>query len=109
MNLPAANSESDVDPPYAWTVPYTSTLEPLAREHPISTYSTAFYSLIKWNVVSPIPSDLRHQRKPVHTLLSPASAGLPGDDIFDISLIREEWIKNSVHEFIDRHNTMRLR
>ncbi|KAH7915962.1 DNase I-like protein [Hygrophoropsis aurantiaca] len=37
--------------------------------------------------------DLRVARQPLHSRLSPASAGLPGDDIADIEIIREDWIR----------------
>ncbi|KAH8102042.1 DNase I-like protein [Cristinia sonorae] len=76
-DLSAANSPNTI-PPYGWLVPYTYTEEP--------------------TILSPIPSDLRTLRKPLHEHLSPASAGQPGDDAFDISLIREEWIKREVHD-----------
>ncbi|KZT64220.1 DNase I-like protein [Daedalea quercina L-15889] len=42
-------------------------------------------------ILSTIPPDLRMLQKPVHTLLSPASAGLPGDEALDIAIIREDW------------------
>ena len=34
--------------------------------------------------------------KPVHALLSPASAGLPGDEALDVAIIREDWIRRRV-------------
>lgn len=37
--------------------------------------------------------DLRLRKQPLHTRLSPAIAGLPGDDISDISIVRREWIE----------------
>ncbi|KAL6304662.1 DNase I-like protein [Sparassis latifolia] len=49
-------------------------------------------------LLSPIPPDLRGSYKPVHTILSPASAGFPGDEALDIALIREDWMRNKVRE-----------
>ncbi len=48
--------------------------------------------------VSAVPSDLRHAHKPVHSLLSQAYAGSPGDDVLDISIIREHWMRSKVLE-----------
>ncbi|KAI9567754.1 DNase I-like protein [Boletus coccyginus] len=39
--------------------------------------------------------DLRLRKQPLHTRLSPAIAGLPGDDNSDISIIRREWIEQA--------------
>ncbi|KAG1789123.1 DNase I-like protein [Suillus plorans] len=44
------------------------------------------------------PIDLRMVNLPLHTRLSPASAGLPGDDADDISIVRENWIYNKAIE-----------
>lgn len=44
------------------------------------------------------PIDLRMVNVPLHTRLSPASAGLPGDDADDISIVRENWIYNQAIE-----------
>ncbi|KAG1888979.1 DNase I-like protein [Suillus fuscotomentosus] len=41
---------------------------------------------------------LRMVNAPLHTRLSPASAGLPGDDADDISIVRENWIYNKAIE-----------
>ncbi|KAG1752256.1 DNase I-like protein [Suillus lakei] len=43
-------------------------------------------------------SYLRTINTPLHTRLSPASAGLPGDDAADISIVREHWIYNKAIE-----------
>lgn len=50
--------------------------------------------------VSPIPQDLRHAYRPIHTLLSEAAAGTstPATDMFDISVIREEWVRSQVKQ-----------
>ncbi|KAH7928356.1 DNase I-like protein [Leucogyrophana mollusca] len=37
--------------------------------------------------------DLRTARQPLHSRLSSASAGLPGDDVADIDIIREDWVR----------------
>ncbi len=48
--------------------------------------------------VSPIPTDLRTLKKPIYDRLAPASAGLPGNDVADIELIREEWLRQKVQD-----------
>ncbi|KAG6840962.1 hypothetical protein C0991_002944 [Blastosporella zonata] len=45
-----------------------------------------------------IPQDLRLASEPLHTRLSPAFAGLPGDDVGDFRLIRDEWIRIQARE-----------
>ncbi|KAF7795709.1 hypothetical protein EIP86_006874 [Pleurotus ostreatoroseus] len=65
-----------------------------------------------FGIVSTVPADLRHAHRPTHTLLSNGHAGSPGDDMLDISIIREEWIKSKVKEFYTSSNdvsTLRLR
>lgn len=44
--------------------------------------------------MSSIPPDLRVANKPLLQRLSPASAGIPGDDNADIQVIRDEWVRN---------------
>ena len=39
--------------------------------------------------------DLRLRKQPLHTRLSPAIAGLPGDDVSDISIVRRDWIEQA--------------
>lgn len=58
--------------------------------------------------VSPNPQDLRLFHQPLHTRLSPASAGLPGDDAADITLIREAWVRSEARE-ISRKGRRRIR
>lgn len=48
--------------------------------------------------MSSIPTDLRFSTTPLHTLLSPASAGAPGDEAADINFIREDWLRNKVQQ-----------
>lgn len=48
--------------------------------------------------MSSVPPDLRKLKKPVHIRLSPASAGTPGDDISDVEIIREEWLRQKVED-----------
>lgn len=55
-------------------------------------------SYLPSNEVSPIPPDIRYLTRPVHTLLSPASAGVPGDEAADINLIREDWLRKKVQK-----------
>jgi inositol polyphosphate 5-phosphatase INPP5B/F len=52
--------------------------------------------------VNPIPQDLRFVNLPLHARLSPASAGLPGNDLADIDVIREEWIRSSTRKAVQR-------
>ncbi|PIL28841.1 hypothetical protein GSI_08887 [Ganoderma sinense ZZ0214-1] len=74
--------------PFAWVAPYTV-------DHAISP------------LLSYIPPDLRHGKKPVHARLSLVSAGVPGDDISDIEAIREEWLRKKAQEelFACAHKT----
>ncbi|KAI0943540.1 hypothetical protein AcW1_002679 [Taiwanofungus camphoratus] len=70
---------SDASTAFSWLAPYLS-----RRVEP--------------PILSPIPPDLRIITKPLHTRLSPASAGLPGDDASDIAAIREDWVRKRITE-----------
>ncbi|KAG7449826.1 DNase I-like protein [Guyanagaster necrorhizus] len=61
---------------YSWLAPYTS-------EHS----SLPIFSLS--------PLDVRLSTRPLHARLSSASAGLPGDDIDDILMIRDDWVRKT--------------
>ncbi|KAI0752588.1 DNase I-like protein [Daedaleopsis nitida] len=65
--------------PFAWVAPY------------IADYAVS-------PLLSPIPPDLRKVQKPVHSRLSPASAGVAGNDIADVDTIREQWMRQRVHD-----------
>jgi len=65
---------------YAWLLPY------IAKQNPLLRFSSG------------IPLDLRIAGLPLHARLSHASAGLSGDDVADIQLIRDEWVHARVHE-----------
>ncbi|KAG2134783.1 DNase I-like protein [Suillus clintonianus] len=54
------------------------------------------------------PIDLRTINTPLHTRLSPASAGLPGDDAADIDIVREHWIYNKAIEEASTGSSARL-
>ncbi|KAH9931574.1 DNase I-like protein [Fomitopsis serialis] len=60
-------------------------------------------------ILSSVPPDLRMLQKPVHTLLSPASAGLPGDEAFDTAVIRDDWIRRRVKDHLLAHAEQRSR
>lgn len=73
-----------------------------------NTYSWVQYYTTKHvpvSLLSTIPPDLRIINRPLHTRLSPASAGLPGDDVADVELVREEWILRKAEELCskDKH------
>ncbi|KAG2058062.1 DNase I-like protein [Suillus hirtellus] len=67
----------EFDADFSWLSPYT-------QESSLKSFSS--------------PIDLRMVNVPLHTRLSPASAGLPGDDADDISIVRENWIHNKAIE-----------
>ncbi|KAG1740451.1 DNase I-like protein [Suillus paluster] len=54
------------------------------------------------------PIDLRMVNTPLHTQLSPASAGLPGDDTADIGIVRKYWIYNKAIEEASTGSSTRL-
>ena len=43
------------------------------------------------HIVMP-PHDLRHEYRPVHSRLTQACAGMPGDDATDYNTIRDDWL-----------------
>ncbi|KAI9060023.1 DNase I-like protein [Trametes sanguinea] len=59
-------------------------------------------------LLSPIPPDLRTIKKPIHTRLTPARAGAPGNDFSDMELIREDWMRKKVEDelFAQSEKTM---
>lgn len=64
------------------------------------TFARAVRSVVYLNTYAVVtePQDLRSLQRPVTELLSDASAGSPGDDAFDISIIRESWIRSRVEK-----------
>jgi inositol polyphosphate 5-phosphatase INPP5B/F len=53
-----------------------------------------FRSHDAWTVSSS-PLDLRITHQPLHTRLSPSSAGFPGDEAANIRLVRDDWVRHS--------------
>ncbi|PBK73998.1 DNase I-like protein [Armillaria solidipes] len=68
---------------YSWLAPYTSE----HSSHPIFSSS---------------PPDVRLSAQPLHTRLSSASAGLPGDDTDDILTIRDDWVRRTARSQVRR-------
>ncbi|KAI3614190.1 oculocerebrorenal syndrome of lowe [Moniliophthora roreri] len=72
---------------------------------PAQTFSwLATYTSRSINIptLSKIPPDLRTETKPLHSRLSLASAGIPGDDADDILLIREGWVRSRARNTVRR-------
>ncbi|KAG7095842.1 hypothetical protein E1B28_006537 [Marasmius oreades] len=61
----------------------------------LATYTSRAISI---PTLSTIPPDLRLELLPLHTRLSDASAGIPGDDADDLLYIREEWVRTRARE-----------
>ncbi|GJE93071.1 DNase I-like protein [Phanerochaete sordida] len=80
-DISVANSEPGTTPSYSWILPYISDTKP--------------------SILSAEPQDLRNAHKPMTELLSEASAGSPGNDALDTSIIREYWIRSRVQELYD--------
>ncbi|KAI0725443.1 DNase I-like protein [Fomitopsis betulina] len=63
-------------------------------------------------ILSTVPPDLRTLQKPVHMVLSSASAGLPGDEALDIAVIREDWMRRRVRSHLlfgaERRSSLRV-
>ncbi|KAF9224893.1 DNase I-like protein [Gyrodon lividus] len=53
--------------------------------------------------------DLRLRNQPLHRRLSPASAGLPGDDPSDISIVRREWTERTATERASNNSSKHLK
>ncbi|KAK0195909.1 DNase I-like protein [Armillaria mellea] len=68
---------------YSWLAPYTSEHSSLP-------------------IFSSSPPDVRLLTQPLHTRLSSASAGLPGDDTDDILMIRDDWVRRTVRNQVRR-------
>ncbi|CAK5268023.1 unnamed protein product, partial [Mycena citricolor] len=67
---------------FSWLAPYSSPRPTLTPSSPSFLADS-----------STIPPDLRTKSQPLPERLSNASAGAPGDDAADISLIREDWMR----------------
>ncbi|KAI0340269.1 DNase I-like protein [Trametopsis cervina] len=78
-----ANTEPGAKLPYTWMLPYAS------RPNPA--------------LVSFIPPDLRHAQRPVHDSLASNYAGssTPANDVFDISVLREDWMRSQIQKKYD--------
>ncbi|KAK0454454.1 DNase I-like protein [Armillaria borealis] len=68
---------------YSWLAPYTSEHSSLP-------------------IFSSSPPDVRLLTQPLHTRLSSASAGLPGDDNDDILMIRDDWVRRTARSQVRR-------
>jgi hypothetical protein len=62
--------------------------------HLYSWILSVTYLLYCW-AVSSIPLDLRIIHHPLHTRLSPSSAGFPMDEAANIRVVRDDWVRNS--------------
>jgi len=63
-------------------------------------------------IAYPVPAkvfDLRVKTIPLHKRLSPGFAGLPGNDLADISLVCNEWIQKAATVMAAEGKTERLR
>ncbi|KAK0226427.1 DNase I-like protein [Armillaria fumosa] len=72
---------------------------------PTQTYSwLAPYTLEHSSlpIFSSSPPDVRLLMQPLYTRLSSASAGLPGDDTYDILMIRDDWIRRTARNQVRR-------
>lgn len=81
---------------YPWLLPYTLR----KNTQPISACRSPRMQLIDTDhlQVSHTPIDLRVLNKPLHERLSLASAGLPGDDAADMTLIRDQWVRQQARD-----------
>lgn len=83
---------------YPWLLPYTLR----KNTQPISACPCRCPRIQLVDVdhlqVSQTPIDLRLLNKPLHEQLSPASAGLPGDDAADSTLIRDRWVREQARD-----------
>ncbi|KAL0579195.1 hypothetical protein V5O48_002817 [Marasmius crinis-equi] len=71
---------------------------PISPAQTFSWLATYTSRSIHIPTLSTIPPDLRLEHLPLHTRLSDASAGVPGDDADDILYIREEWVRTRARE-----------
>jgi hypothetical protein len=63
-----------------------------------SSESTLTTLLIMSLLVSPVPQDIRISRLPISSRLSPASVDVPGDDIADVAIIRDHWVRQKARQ-----------
>ncbi len=49
-------------------------------------------------VLSDVPMDLRVANEPLLDRLSTSSAGFPGDDVADLRIVRDHWVRTKAQE-----------
>lgn len=78
-----------------------------ATSHPLSTD----FAWVEAYISDPSSRrlDLRLRKQLLHTRLSPAIAGLPGDDGSDISIVRREWIEQTAAKEASSGNVKHLK
>ncbi|KAG6337006.1 hypothetical protein ID866_2066 [Astraeus odoratus] len=76
-----------------------------ARTH----YSWLQHYSSDWVTLQSKAHDLRVKSIPLHERLSPAIAGLPGNDSTDIASVRDEWIRKAATAKASRGDPKRLR
>lgn len=103
-----ANSKPSVKPVYSWTLPYISRPNPATRalnQVSVQRLDCGAECELALTTVSAIPRDLRLAMTPLHELLADVSAGssTPANDVFDLSIIREEWLRSRIQEHYWSH------
>ncbi|KAH9925009.1 DNase I-like protein [Epithele typhae] len=79
LSLGAHSGDAFDFEPFSWVMPYVA-------RHTIPPLLTS------------IPPDIRLSKQPLYTRLPAASAGISGNDIADIELIREDWMRRRAHD-----------
>jgi len=77
--------------------PYLNELNSLSER--ALPYGLAFQKVFTSTaVLSDIPMDLRVVNEPLLDRLSTSSAGFPGDDVADLRIVRDHWIRTKAQE-----------
>ncbi|KAK2460857.1 hypothetical protein APHAL10511_007327 [Amanita phalloides] len=80
FDSPEKTKKSQLTSEFQWMAPYLNELNSLSE------------------LLSDVPMDLRIVNGPLLDRLSPSSAGFPGDDVADLRLIRDFWIRGKAQE-----------
>ncbi|KAF8624682.1 hypothetical protein AX17_007013 [Amanita inopinata Kibby_2008] len=84
FDSPEKAEQSQLTLEFQWLTPYINELKSLSQ------------------LLSDVPPDLRVANTPLLNRLSPSSAGYPGDDVTDLRLIRDDWVRSRAQELASK-------
>lgn len=94
---PEKTKKSQLTSEFQWMSPYLNELNSLS-ESALPCGLACQKVFMSFIVLSDVPMDLRVANEPLLDRLSTSTAGFPGDDIADLRIVRDHWIRTKAQE-----------